>query len=123
MPRTVTMSFGSSGWSSIFTREPAHVRVDQAAVAQVVVPPHPLQQLVPGEHHVGVVGELAQQEELGLGERQRLARLEHHTLLPAQLQVAEDASAWAAVDSCRCTRRRRARMRAASSLMTTGLVT
>ena len=102
--------------------QPPDVGVDEAAVAEVVVAPDPFEELVAREHHAGVVGELAQQQELRLGERHLLAPLQHHTLLPAQLEIAEvGRPGWRHL--LHCTRRRRARMRAASSLVTTGLVT
>src|SRR5262249_20377777 len=46
--------------------QPADVGVDEAAVAEVVVAPHPLEELVAAQHHAGMVRELAQQQELGL---------------------------------------------------------
>ena len=65
--------------------------VDEAGVAEVLVAPDPLEQLVARQHHAGVVGELAQQPELGLGQAQLLAGLVRHALLTAQLDVAERA--------------------------------
>ena len=51
--------------------QPADVGVDEAGVAEVVVAPHPFEQVVAREHGAGVVGELAQQAELGLGEAEQ----------------------------------------------------
>ena len=102
----------------------ADVGVDEARIAEVLVAPHPLEQLIARQHRAGVVGELAQQPELGLGQVELLAALERDALLAAQLDVAErtDRRQW---------RRTRAgapgagaaRIRAASSFGTTGLVT
>ena len=47
-----------------------HVGIDEARVAEVVVAPHPLEQLLAREHGAGVVGELTQQPELGLRQAQ-----------------------------------------------------
>lgn len=63
--------------------QPAHMGVDQAAVAEVLVPPHTFEQLVAREHHAGVVGELAEQAELGLGEAQLDPALQRDALLAA----------------------------------------
>ena len=52
----------------------ADVGVDEAGVAQVLVAPDPLEQLVARQHGAGVVGELAQQPELGLGQADLAAR-------------------------------------------------
>jgi hypothetical protein len=44
------------------------VYVDETAVAEVAVAPHPLEQHLPAEHAPGVLRQLAEQAELGLGE-------------------------------------------------------
>ena len=124
MPRAVTIELGVVGVVLDLDAQAADVGVDQAAVAEVLVAPHPLEQLIARQHHAGVIGELAQQAELGLGQVQLVARLQGDALLAAQLDVAEPAGRRRrAVLSCSCTRRSAARMRAASSLGTTGLVT
>ena len=69
-----------------------------------------------------MVGELAEEAELGLGEAEHLALLEDDPLVAAQLDVAELGGPRPEV-SWSCTRRSRARIRAASSFATTGLVT
>ena len=89
MPRAVTISLRVVGVVLDLDPQPAHVGVDEAAVAEVLVAPHPLEQLVARQHRAGVVGELAQQAELGLGEAQLVAALQHDALLAAQLDVAE----------------------------------
>jgi hypothetical protein len=94
----------------------ADVGVDEPGVAEVLVAPHPLEELVAREHRAGVVGELAQQAELGLGEAELVVGLQHDPLLAAQLDVAElRVLRGTALVSCSCTRRSSARMRAASS--------
>src|SRR5580693_4402846 len=43
------------------------VDVDEPAVAEVVVAPHPVEQLLPAEHLARVRGQLTQEAELGAG--------------------------------------------------------
>ena len=99
MPRAVTIRRGSSGWSSIFDAQAADVGVDEAGVAEVLVAPHPFEELVARQHGADVVGELAHQAELGLGQAELLAGLEHDPLLAAKLDVAETGRPW----RCRTT--------------------
>src|SRR6056297_749779 len=47
--------------------EPTDVRVDETGVAEVLVAPHPLEQLIARQDRAGMIGELAHQPELGLG--------------------------------------------------------
>ena len=74
------------------------VGVHQSAVAEVLVPPHPLQQLVAAQHLVRVVGELAHEQELGLRQRHGLALAQNDALRLAHLEVAEAADAVARHD-------------------------
>ena len=65
--------------------------VDEAAVAEVLVSPDPLEQLISRQDHAHVVGELAQQAELGLGQAQFPPGLQRNALLTAQFDVTEAA--------------------------------
>ena len=66
------------------------VHVDQAPVAEVVVAPDPVEQLLAAEHLVGAGRQLAQQAELGPGAVHLLAvEAAQHPLLGQQLEVAE----------------------------------
>ena len=69
--------------------QPSDVGIDEAAVAEVLVAPHPLQQLIARQHGPSVLGELAHQPELGLGQAQLDIVLQHDTLLVTNLDVAE----------------------------------
>ena len=71
--------------------ETSHVRVDEARIAEVLVTPHPLEQLIPRQHRAGVVGEFAEQAELGLGEVEFLAALVGEAQFAAQFDVTERA--------------------------------
>src|SRR6266508_5781247 len=68
----------------------ADVDIDEAAVAEVVVLPHAVEQFFPAEHLAPVQGELAEQAELGFREVYFFAALEHLALLGDELEVAED---------------------------------
>ena len=70
--------------------QPADVHVDEPAVAEVVVAPHLVEQALPAEHPARVLGQLAQQAELGLGEVQLVAGAQHLALVGDDLEVAED---------------------------------
>ncbi len=67
----------------------ADVGVDKAGVTEVLVAPHPLEQVVARQHRTDVVGELVEQTELGLRQADLVARFEHDPLLTAKLDVAE----------------------------------
>ncbi len=66
--------------------------IDEAAVAEVLVALHPLEELIARQHHPGVVGELTQQAELGLGQVQLHPGLQRDALGAAHFDVAESAS-------------------------------
>lgn len=63
--------------------------IDEPAVAQVVVAPHPLEQLVTAQHRPGVIGELAQQAVLGAGQAHLDPVTQHHLLISTQLDRTE----------------------------------
>jgi hypothetical protein len=72
-----------------FGPQAADVDIDQPAVAEVVVPPHLLQELLPGEDSARAAGQLAQEPELGLGERDPLPAPQHLPGVGFDLQVPE----------------------------------
>src|SRR5690242_3957415 len=53
--------------------QPLHARVDQPRVPQVVVLPHQVEKLLPGEHLPGRARQDQQQPQLGRGQRDVLA--------------------------------------------------
>src|SRR6202008_2958740 len=53
--------------------QPAHMHVDQTAVAEVAVAPHPLEERLTRQDSTGILRELDEQTELGLGEVQLFA--------------------------------------------------
>src|SRR5581483_6511746 len=55
---------GSLGIVAELRAEPVDGHVHEPGVAEVVVAPDPLQQRLPGEHPVGMAGQLQQQPEL-----------------------------------------------------------
>ena len=65
------------------------MHVDEPAVTEVVVAPHLVEQALPAEHPAGVLGELAQQPELGLGEVQLGPGAQHLALVGDDLEIAE----------------------------------
>src|ERR1700728_3531811 len=67
------------------------VDVDQPAVAEVVVAPHPVEQLLAREHLVGVGRQLAEESELGprAVDVDLAALMSQHALLGDELEVAE----------------------------------
>ena len=100
--------------------QPADVDVDEAAVAEVVVLPDAVEQLLAAEHLAAVEGQLAEQPELGLGQVDLVAGLEHLALLGDQLEVAEHEPLVAHLTGR--MRRSKARIRADSSFGANGLV-
>ena len=69
--------------------EAADMDVDEAPVAEVVVAPDPLEELLTREDLACISGELAEQEELGAGEVHLLTAPAHDTGLGEDLEVAE----------------------------------
>ena len=92
--------------------QPAGVGVERARARGVAQPPERLQQLVLGEHALGVDGQVAEQRVLALGQLDGLAGEQHHARAGVDLEVAD------ADELARLARRRRrssAAMRARSS--------
>ena len=118
----MTRCRGAAGVVLDLLPQPADVHVDQPFVAELVAP-HPLQQLLAGQHPAGVLGQLAEQPELGAGHRHRLAAQPHLAGLRADLQIAEAQHRRPRRAAAVRARRRSARSRAASSLTATGLTT
>src|SRR5690606_5399620 len=69
--------------------QPPDVDVDQAAVAEVAVAPHPLEQRLAAEHPARARRQLDEEAELGLGEVDLLALAPDDALLGDDLEVAE----------------------------------
>ena len=69
------------------------MHVDEPLVAEFVLP-DPLQQLLAAQHPSGVFSQLAQQPELGAGQRDRPAMQPSLAGVGQNLQVAEDQRRW-----------------------------
>src|SRR6478736_679869 len=82
------------------------VDVDQASVAEVPVAPHLVEEGLPAEHPSGVLSQLDEQAELGLGEVDLFASEGDLALFGDDLEVAEGELVVAARDRAHAPQQR-----------------
>ena len=75
--------------------QPTDVYVNEAAVTEVVVAPHFVEQSFAAEHFAGALGKLAEQPELGLGEVDLSAFAQDLAFVGNQFEITEDEASMA----------------------------